>query len=523
VLLVTILAASASAAPPARYNDSLAPPPLNPIAVRVEALVAEVAAAERREVPRPEPRLTWATQAIAERVPETGPPSNELVEAALRLYGIVEPPPHLIIVSMTKGGQNELIDELRLQLPRALKQGRYRRVAVATADDHDRTHVIVALQETFLELAAIPRALPAGAEVLLRGRLLPPFQRPEAFVTGPDGQVAPLELGRDPSRFAVSFRCGPKPGRYQVELTGEDRYGTTVLGNFPLACGQRAPTSIEVRRSVPEESFTDAASAEAALRRLFDRDRQRAGLPLLEHDPALAKVARDHSIDMHEHGFVGHVSPITGSASDRVRRAKLDAQLILENVARAYSPGEAEEGLMNSPGHRANILNREVTRVGIGTVVSEAPGGSRELLVTQVFTRPFDTIDARTPGELRRKIDALRAQHGLAPLSADVELDRVAQKTAEQMAAGKYTSQQAAAPLDRELSRFGDRYSAVRSLFAVAHGISQVAGSLGEPLGDPHVSTLGMGLSVRPSSQGPADLYVVLILATRRHAVPPPR
>jgi uncharacterized protein YkwD len=61
-------------------------------------------------------------------------------------------------------------------------------------------------------------------------------------------------------------------------------------------------------------------------------------------------------------------------------------------VARASSPGEAERGLMNSPGHRANILSRLVTRVGIGIVADEA---AHELLVTQVFIRPFDNKPAK--------------------------------------------------------------------------------------------------------------------------------
>ena len=45
----------------------------------------------------------------------------------------------------------------------------------------------------------------------------------------------------------------------------------------------------------------------------------------------------------------------------------VDAMLILENVARAFTAGEAERGLMNSPGHRANILSKEATRVGLSS------------------------------------------------------------------------------------------------------------------------------------------------------------
>src|SRR5205807_4183092 len=116
-------------------------------------------------------------------------------------------------------------------------------------------------------------------------------------------------------------------------------------------------------------------------------------------------VARAHSADMLAHGFFGHVSPSTGTTVDRVMRAKIDALVILENVARAATAGEVERGLMNSPGHRANILNKEVTHVGVGIASSDA-GGQRELLVTQLFSKPPEAFTAGTVDELRRQIEA---------------------------------------------------------------------------------------------------------------------
>ena len=88
----------------------------------------------------------------------------------------------------------------------------------------------------------------------------------------------------------------------------------------------------------------------------------------------LVQVARAHSRDMRDTGVVAHVSPTTGSAGDRVRAGNIKSSLVLENVARAYGVGEAEEGLMNSPGHRANILSRDATHMGLGVVL----GGCRD-------------------------------------------------------------------------------------------------------------------------------------------------
>ncbi|MBE7448064.1 MAG: CAP domain-containing protein [Kofleriaceae bacterium] len=80
----------------------------------------------------------------------------------------------------------------------------------------------------------------------------------------------------------------------------------------------------------------------------------------------MAEVARAHSREMRVTGVVGHVSALTGSAADRVKVAGIRTGLVLENIARAYGIAEAQAGLMNSPGHRANLLSRAATHVGIG-------------------------------------------------------------------------------------------------------------------------------------------------------------
>src|SRR2546423_4242662 len=90
---------------------------------------------------------------------------------------------------------------------------------------------------------------------------------------------------------------------------------------------------------------------------------------------------------MVQHDFVGHISPRTGNAVDRMRRAGLAAPVVLENVARAFGPAEAEQGLMDSPGHRANILSREATHVGVGMMLGREGSGRHELFVTQLYVR----------------------------------------------------------------------------------------------------------------------------------------
>jgi uncharacterized protein YkwD len=82
---------------------------------------------------------------------------------------------------------------------------------------------------------------------------------------------------------------------------------------------------------------------------------------------------------------VEHQSPTSGNAADRVRRSGARAAVVLENVARASSVADAQRSFMSSPGHRANVLDRTVTRMGAGVVIRRERGGVPSLYVTQLF------------------------------------------------------------------------------------------------------------------------------------------
>jgi uncharacterized protein YkwD len=84
---------------------------------------------------------------------------------------------------------------------------------------------------------------------------------------------------------------------------------------------------------------------------------------------------------------VSHVSPTTGSVVDRVRAAHIPTRIVLENIARGFGLREAHQALMNSPGHRANLLSTEVTHVGIGVVLGAPVSGRREIYIPQIFLR----------------------------------------------------------------------------------------------------------------------------------------
>ena len=114
---------------------------------------------------------------------------------------------------------------------------------------------------------------------------------------------------------------------------------------------------------------------------LVNQERVAAGLKPVEADPELTEVARRHSADMFARGYFAHDTPEGLSPFDRMREANVRFATAGENLALAPTIPVAHTGLMNSPGHRANILRPEFGRLGIGVM----DGGMRGLMVSQEF------------------------------------------------------------------------------------------------------------------------------------------
>lgn len=120
---------------------------------------------------------------------------------------------------------------------------------------------------------------------------------------------------------------------------------------------------------------------EARMLELVNKERLANGLRPLAPDPELTVVARKHSGDMFSRGYFAHDTPEGRCPFDRMHNGGVSFRAAGENLALAPSLQVAHSGLMNSPGHRANILGKDFGRVGIGIL----DGGMRGLMVTQNF------------------------------------------------------------------------------------------------------------------------------------------
>ncbi|MGE5530336.1 MAG: CAP domain-containing protein [Patescibacteria group bacterium] len=132
----------------------------------------------------------------------------------------------------------------------------------------------------------------------------------------------------------------------------------------------------------PSNPGTQALTAdESYIYQQVNAERAKVGLAALQIDYRLVQTARAKSQDMIRHNYFSHQSPTLGSPFDQMRAAGITYRMAGENIAGNSSAAGAMQAWMNSPGHRANILNAGYTHIGIGVAV----GGPYGKMLTQQF------------------------------------------------------------------------------------------------------------------------------------------
>jgi uncharacterized protein YkwD/uncharacterized membrane protein required for colicin V production len=127
---------------------------------------------------------------------------------------------------------------------------------------------------------------------------------------------------------------------------------------------------------------TIVKSAEDQMLVLVNKERVARGLKPLVMDESLVKLAEAHSKDMFARGYFAHNTPDGKDPFKRMSEAKINYLVAGENLALAPDVAAAHKGLMESPGHRANILNPAFGKIGIGIIDGEKYG----LMFSQEFT-----------------------------------------------------------------------------------------------------------------------------------------
>lgn len=136
----------------------------------------------------------------------------------------------------------------------------------------------------------------------------------------------------------------------------------------PVSSKPTTPASSKPASSSPASSNGGTYSAfQNEVVRLVNVQRANYGLKALSVNAAITKTATLKSQDMAAKGYFDHTSPTYGSPFDMMKQFGISYRSAGENIAYGQtSPAQVMDGWMNSPGHRANILNSSYTQIGVG-------------------------------------------------------------------------------------------------------------------------------------------------------------
>ncbi|MCG0275056.1 MAG: CAP domain-containing protein [Thermosediminibacteraceae bacterium] len=191
----------------------------------------------------------------------------------------------------------------------------------------------------------------------------------------------------------VKYTCNGKTQTFRIPIEEKGGKYTFIIdltkllkGNAPKP-GNNTPPANNKPETPPADNKPETppvqglTADEKQMLDLVNAERIKAGLKPLEIDMRLVDLARKKSKDMIDNNYFGHTSPVYGSPFDMMKAAGISYRYAGENIAGAPTVQRAHDGLMNSPGHRANILNPNYNRIGIGIV----NGGPYGKMFTQLF------------------------------------------------------------------------------------------------------------------------------------------
>ncbi|MGK5738850.1 CAP domain-containing protein [Micromonospora sp. URMC 103] len=183
-------------------------------------------------------------------------------------------------------------------------------------------------------------------------------------------EEAPVEPPTAPSPTASPSTVRPAPSASR-----------TTTRPTPAASRTTAPSRGGVeRRAAPSTGSTTAAPAtgvSAQAREVVDlvnAERAKAGCNPVSIDDKLMTAAQGHSQDQADHQDMSHDGSDGSDPGERIERVGYEWRTYGENVAwNQKTPAAVMDAWMNSPGHRANILNCAFTEIGVGIASSNGP------------------------------------------------------------------------------------------------------------------------------------------------------
>ncbi|MFI1365186.1 CAP domain-containing protein [Streptomyces griseochromogenes] len=182
--------------------------------------------------------------------------------------------------------------------------------------------------------------------------------------SAPPARPASPSVSASPSAPASSAPASPAPTEKPTEKPSEKPKPTDKAG-APRTGPSRTATKAPTASSAPV-TVSARAAAEAEVLKLVNEERAKVGCSPLAANSALSGLAESFSDDMAARDFFDHTDPDGATPWDRAAKAGI-TDLGGENIARGQADAAAVmRAWMNSPGHRANILNCDFKTLGVG-------------------------------------------------------------------------------------------------------------------------------------------------------------
>lgn len=337
------------------------------------------------------PALQIATQELHRYAESTGKlPSSELITFTLQAYGVplwgaelrawpTAPTPSERIARakliLSQRGQED--SSFPSYLGESIKDrgNRWRHLALSAP-------ALLTLKSTSKQGAKLGAKQSDSPRVVFQ--LPAQLSAPKAILMDDSGALTQLPVHQENlSGWVVTLPPRDDRSAQELELLARSSFGLRPLVQLTFQSGP-----LTQRWSPPPAQPTPHHNAPIQvtrewLSRQVNATRARYRLPALTMDPHLNKIAQLHAQEMRDTAYFGHRSPRHGSPIKRLKSSGYVALKVGENIARNTTLLGAHRSLMYSLGHRQNMLDPEVTRLGIGVLWHQGA-----YLITQLYSLP---------------------------------------------------------------------------------------------------------------------------------------
>ncbi|MBW1810449.1 MAG: hypothetical protein JRJ87_19790 [Deltaproteobacteria bacterium] len=421
-----------------------------------------------------------------------------------------------VIPFSVESPSERLPKELLTFLDEQAKKGRYSHFAVGVTRFPNQKRMITTL--ILGRRPAIINPLPvcptAGSRLELHLKLLRSYRHPYWLMTTPKGLVIKDSMLYEEGAWHGTVPLDAGAGSYQLEIIVLGPEGPEVAALFPLYAGVERPSIPKTKLHPAPGRYRTPDDAEAALLKLTNKSRAKFGLPPLKSDDKISQIAREHAMQLLIDRHAAHRTKKTGALVDRLRKSGTVFARAAENVSLSPAPESAHERFMDSPGHRLNILDPNLTKIGIG-IAMERGHQSDVMAVCEVF------VESTEPGETSKLVERIekiinmkRRDKGRFILGLDIELSQTALRSARRLAGlgenadPQKEGDQLAADLNDPDSGFCDvsiRYFRTTNPIHVLRS---------PELLDENINRLGIGVA-KTSTSFPGEMWIAVIFAGR--------